>query len=74
MKLRDLLESGLIMNSDKISMMVCTKHSSTLPKLISGQWYEDRIIDCAEMEISELEYSPGNKDIGIWLVTLEDSE
>ena len=74
MKLRDLLESGLVKDTDKISMTVCTRHHLTLPKLVSGHWYEDRILDCTEMEITELEYGPGNNEVGIWLFTLEEAE
>lgn len=76
MKLKDLLESTLVDDDEKIILKQRT--ICGISTLRSGNWYQDHILNYQDQEIYSLSYKSTNYDTpgeckGIWTVTLRDS-
>ena len=66
MKLKELFESGLVRNSDKVSLRFVTR--AHIEEVRRGLWFSDRILEKHELGILSINY---DALIGEWRITLE---
>ena len=66
MKLKELFESGLVRNSDKVSLRFVTRAHTE--EIRTGLWFSDRILEKHESGILSINY---DALINEWRITLE---
>ena len=66
MKLKELFETGIVRNSDKVSLRFVTRAHTE--EIRTGLWFSDRILEKHELEILSINY---DALIGEWRITLE---
>ena len=57
MKFKDILETGLIKDNDKLKITI-HEDDSVLKESWTGEWFSDRILEHSDLEIIQILYDP----------------
>ena len=71
MKLKDLIESGLVSDDDRIRLYV--QVDTDRKRITTGFWYNDGVLDLCENRIASMEMDTFD-GTRYWAVTLMDGE